>query len=491
MRSATRTTREQYIEWKGSRDCRLPISDLHDRLAPTGNWQLEIGNVMKIVRVIARLNVGGPARHVVWLTAGLQGVDCDTLLVAGTVPPGEEDMGYFAAEHRVKPLFIPAMSREISFKDAFTIWKIYRLFCRESPDVVHTHTAKAGTVGRVAGFLYRWLTPATLLGRRRSCLFVHTYHGHIFHSYYGPLKTRLFLTIEKILARLITDRIVVVSEQQRREIHERFGVGRSDQFVVIPLGLDIQSFADWPKRRQLFRDELGSKGDELLVGIVGRLTEIKNHELFISAVAILKNKLADEKFRPRPGSPGRQPGWGGGIRFVVIGDGSLRDRLEAQVHALGLSADVIFAGSRRDPENFYAALDIVAVTSLNEGTPLTLIEAMANARPVIATEVGGVVDLLGEVIEEHRNERYIVRRRGLTIPSNDPAAVGAGLFHLIENAELRAELGARGLEYVASNYSRERLLHDIKALYQQLLERSGGIASSPESNQRGAENCVY
>ncbi|MFN2512107.1 MAG: glycosyltransferase [Pyrinomonadaceae bacterium] len=422
---------------------------------------------MKIVRVIARLNVGGPARHVVWLTAGLQAPNWNSLLVSGTVPPGEEDMSYFAAEHGVEPLLIAEMSREISFKDALSIWKIYRVFCREGPDIVHTHTAKAGTVGRVAGFLYRWLTPSSLLGRPRQCLFVHTYHGHIFHSYYGPLKTRLFLTIEKVLARLITDRIVVVSEQQRREIHTRFGVGRPNQFVVIPLGLDINSFADWRNRRQQFRDELRAKSDELVVGIVGRLTEIKNHELFLRAVAILKDRLAQERSGSR-------------VKFVVIGDGGLRDRLEAQARTLGLVEDVIFAGSRRDPENFYAALDIVALTSLNEGTPLTLIEAMANARPVVATAVGGVVDLLGETIEEHQNERYTVCRRGISIQSNDPVAVAAGLFHLITNPELRSQLGHRGLEFVASSYSRERLLDDIKALYKQLLQQTQGIVSSPK-----------
>ena len=444
---------------------------------------------MKIVRVIARLNVGGPARHVVWLTAGLQRPDWDTLLVAGTVPPGEEDMGYFAAEHNVVPLLIPEMSREISFKDALTIWKIYRLFSRESPDIVHTHTAKAGTVGRIAGLLYRWLTPFTLLGRPRQCLFVHTYHGHIFHSYYGPLKTRLFLSIEKILARLVTDRIVVVSEQQRREIQERFGVGRPGQFVVIPLGLDIHSFADWQNRREMFRDELGMKSDDLLVGIVGRLTEIKNHQLFLRAVESLKGRLNDEKSRPESGSTSEQPARSGTVRFVVIGDGSLRDRLEAQAQALGLSEDVIFAGNRRDSENFYAALDIVALTSLNEGTPLTLLEAMANARPVIATAVGGVVDLLGQTLESHESERYTICLRGVSVPSNDEDAFAAGLFHLIEHPELRHELGNRGLEFVASNYSRDRLVGDIKALYQQLLERGAvqvsyaqrGIASSPES----------
>jgi glycosyltransferase involved in cell wall biosynthesis len=367
-------------------------------------------------------------------------------------------MSYFAAEHGVEPLLIAEMSREISFKDALSIWKIYRVFCHEIPDVVHTHTAKAGTVGRVAGFLYRWLTPSTLLGRPRQCQFVHTYHGHIFHSYYGPLKTRFFLTIEKILARVITDRIVVVSEQQRREIHSRFGVGRPDQFVVIPLGLDIYRFADWRNRRQLFRDELGAKSDELLVGIVGRLTEIKNHELFLKAVEILKNRLAEEQSGSR-------------VKFVVIGDGGLRDRLEAQARTLGLVEDVIFAGSRRDPENFYAALDIVALTSLNEGTPLTLIEAMANARPVVATAVGGVVDLLGEAIEEHQNQRYMVCRRGISVPSNDEVAVAAALYHLIENPELRSQLGNRGREFVASNFSRERLIEDIQALYKRVLER--------------------
>jgi len=435
---------------------------------------------MKIVRVIARLNVGGPARHVVWLTAGLQGAEWDSRLVAGTVPSGEEDMGYFAAEHNVDPLFIPEMSREISFKDALTIWKIYRLFCRERPDIVHTHTAKAGTVGRVAGFLYRWLTPSTLLLRPRQCTFVHTYHGHIFHSYYGPLKTRLFLSIEKILARLVTDRIVVVSEQQRREIQDRFGVGRPDQFVVIPLGLDTHSFENWQNRRQLFRDELRSKSDDLLVGIVGRLTEIKNHDLFLRAVAILKDKLVDKKVRPRPESPGRQPAWSGRVRFVVIGDGSLRQRLEAEAMALGLADDVIFVGNRRDPESFYAALDIVALTSLNEGTPLTLIEAMANARPVIATAVGGVVDLLGETIEEHQNERYTVCQRGISVEPNDASAFAAGLFHLIENSELRTELGNRGLEFVESKHSTKRLLDDVKALYKELLEGKRGVASRPE-----------
>src|SRR5918997_183668 len=240
---------------------------------------------MKVVRIIARLNVGGPARHVAWLSAGLVGRGVETVLVAGTVPPGEDDMGYFSERLGVRPHIIPEMSREVSPKDAVTVWKLYRLLRRERPDVVHTHTAKAGTAGRAAGLLYRWLTVGTLVGRPRAVRFVHTYHGHIFHSYYGRWKTRFFLSVEKLLARLVSDRIVVISRQQFREIHEEFGVGRRGQFRVVPLGLDLSQFDAWAERRNAARARFGAAEDELLVGIVGRLTEIKSHQMFLEAAA--------------------------------------------------------------------------------------------------------------------------------------------------------------------------------------------------------------
>lgn len=428
---------------------------------------------MKIVRVIARLNVGGPAKHVAWLTAGLQDREWESLLVAGSVPAGEEDMGYFAAALGVHPFLLKEMSREISFKDALTIWKLYRLFKREQPDVVHTHTAKAGTVGRSAGLLYRWFTPATLIGRPRRCHFVHTYHGHIFHGYYGTLKTKAFLIIEKLLARLVTSRIIVVSEQQRKEIHETFGVGRAAQFRVIPLGLDLSSFAAPEKRRQAFRDELGVRDSEILIGIVGRLTEIKNHELFLQGISKFKaaHQSADEP-----------------VKFVVIGDGNLRAGLEKTTVTLGLKDDVIFAGSRRDPEKFYAGLDAVALSSKNEGTPLTLIEAMANGLPVMSTAVGGVVDLLGEPEgEAEPASQYQVCRRGISVRPGDAVAFAAGLDRLVTDADLRRELGARAREFVVGNYSRERLLDDIRALYRglrqtvQLSQNAGATEAGIES----------
>lgn len=432
---------------------------------------------MKIVRVIARLNVGGPAKHVVWLSK-LQAPNWESLLVAGTVPPGEDDMGYFATELGVTPVFVPEMSREISVNDVLTVWKLYQLFRRERPDIVHTHTAKAGTVGRVAGFFYRWLTPKTLIGRPRACHFVHTYHGHIFHSYYGPLKTRVFLLIEKVLAKLGTDRIVVLSEQQRREINEEFSVGNPRQFSIIPLGIDLSVFAEWQERGQSFRAEFELGAEDILVGIVGRLTEVKNHELFLRAAALFKNEFAKA---------------GSTVRFVIVGDGALRKALERQAQSLGVTDDVIFTGTRRDLENVYPALDIVALTSRNEGTPLTLIEAMANARPVISTAVGGVVDLLGEPLVSSESGpasphgqpawgggsdrvSFEVCQRGISVSPDNAHGFAAGLARLVDDATLRRETGARGLQFVTRQYSKERLLKDIEALYTRLLQ--GGPSPS-------------
>jgi glycosyltransferase involved in cell wall biosynthesis len=408
---------------------------------------------MKVLRIIARLNVGGPARHVVWLTAGMKSADYQTTLVAGTVPPAEDDMGYFAEQLGVKPLVFPEMSREVSPKDVLTVVRLFRLMLRERPDVVHTHTAKAGTVGRIAGLLYRWLTPGVLIGRPRVSCFVHTYHGHIFHSYYGRFKTGLFLQIERALAWLITDRIVVVSEQQRREINEVFHVGRADQFTVIPLGIDTGIYANWQQRRGNLRAELDAAETDVLVGIVGRLTEIKNHSMFLSAAARYLESHTD-------GNDNR-------VRFVIVGDGNLRCELEEQAQALSLGDRVIFLGSRNDPENFYPALDVVALTSHNEGTPLTLIEAMANCCPVIATEVGGVCDLLGSKIAE--GSGFARCERGLAVRPGDSEGFAFGLAALINDSELRRNLGEQGRQFVIQNYSKERLIKDLSNLYQKLV----------------------
>ena len=400
---------------------------------------------IKIIRIIARLNVGGPARHVIWLIKAFQGDGFESILLTGTVPDGEEDMSYFAAENAVAPIYIEELSRELSPKDAVSLWKIYRYLQREKPDIIHTHTAKAGTVGRVAGFLYRWLG-------WNNVKIVHTFHGHIFHSYYGNLKTKFFLIIEKMLAKFATDKIVVISRQQFGEIHEQFGVGRKDQFAIIPLGIDLETFADWRAKRNVLREEIGAAEDEILVGLVGRLTEVKNHSLFLKVAQKWQEKQAMPK-----------------LKFIIIGDGHMRETLEREAETLGVKDSVIFLGNRNDTDVFYAGLDIVALTSLNEGTPLSLIEAMANEKAVISTAVGGVVDLLGR-IEEQGRDGFQICERGIATASNDAEGFCVGLHYLANDAKIRETIGRRGREFVIAQYSKARLIEDEKIFYRELLE---------------------
>ncbi|HVE56183.1 MAG TPA: glycosyltransferase [Pyrinomonadaceae bacterium] len=398
---------------------------------------------MKIVRIIARLNVGGPARHVVWLTKNLQSEEFRSVLLTGTVPEGEEDMNYFAAENSVAPVYIPEMSRELSAKDIVSLWKVFRRIVREKPDIIHTHTAKAGTIGRVAGFFYRWLA-------WKRVKLIHTYHGHVFHSYYGKRKTAIFLLIEKSLAKL-TDQIVVISAQQRAEINEQFGVGKASQFRIIPLGIDLAPFENAAAKNNILREEIGAAADEILVGFVGRLTEIKNIPLILQAAKI----YAEEYNSALPK-----------LKFVIIGDGHLRESLEAEVDKLGIRETVIFLGNRNDADIFYAGLDIIVLTSLNEGTPLSLIEAMANGKTFVSTAVGGVVDLLGATVEEKAD--FKIYERGIGVASGDSDALFSALIYLAKDEGLRKTLGAKGKEFVRNNYSKERLTGDIINLYRDL-----------------------
>lgn len=406
---------------------------------------------MKVLRIIARLNVGGPARHVVWLTEGLNEHGYRSTLVAGTVPDGEEDMSYLAADHGLEPIYIKEMSRELSLLDVVSLWKIYRLVQNLNPDIVHTHTAKAGTIGRLAAFAYRWLTPGTLIGRPRRLVIVHTFHGHVFHSYYGRLKTNFFLTVERILARTATDKIVVITEQQFEEISSKFRVGDPNQFRVIRLGIDLSPFKAIRERNDTIRSSIGASENDLVVAFVGRLTEIKDLSLLLKAVAGYRK--ANDKALPN-------------IRLIVCGDGHLRRSLETEALQLGIADGVSFVGNRRDTASIYGASDIVALSSLNEGTPLSLIEAMAAGRPVISTSVGGVVDLLGTKNESL--ESFDVCERGIGVAAGAVDGFINGLIYLAKDERLRKSLGEAGRSFVVQNYSKERLISDVDRLYREL-----------------------
>jgi glycosyltransferase involved in cell wall biosynthesis len=379
----------------------------------------------RVMRVIARLNIGGPAIHTILLAAGLDAARFESTLVTGVEAACEGNMLDLAAQKGVQPLIIPELGREINpLKDWVTLLKLYRLFRDQRPHIVHTHTAKAGTVGRLA---------ARLAG---VPIVVHTFHGHVFHDYFGPLQTKVFIGIERFLASL-SDRIVTVSEGQRQEL-AAYGVASLDKIAVVPLGFELDALLNCESLRGQLRRELGIPEEMALVGIVARLAAIKNHRLFLDAARLIVEA-------------------GQGAMFLVVGDGELRAELEAYAAALGLAERVIFTGWRRDLPRIYADLDVVALSSLNEGTPVSLIEAMAAAKPVVATRVGGVSDVI------------LDKESGYLVQSKDAEGLARGILDLLRAPDRAREMGLAGRVAVHPKYASETLLANIEKLYLQLL----------------------
>jgi len=384
---------------------------------------------IKILRVITRLNVGGPATHVILLNEGLNDGEFGSRLITGRCDKGEGDMNYLAKEKGVEPFVIPQLKRKIEFKDDLIAFaKIFNLIRKEKPHVVHTHMSKAGTLGRLA---------AICLGVPVK---VHTFHGHVFHSYFSPLGTKTALFIERIFARF-TDRVIAVSDSVKSDVCDQFRVTNKERTSVIGLGLDLDRFRRSGLLRGLLRKDLKLDEKALLVGIVGRLTAVKNHKLFLKSAQLLKKE-----------SPGLN------LEFLVVGDGELRRDLEKYVTDLGIGSCVHFIGWRKDMPTVYSDLDIVALTSLNEGTPLSLIEAMASGKAVVATSVGGVPNLIKD------------GKTGLLVDSNNTAQLKEAIMALLCDERLRTTLGQEGAKFVCEKYSKERLVGDVKNLYKTLLK---------------------
>lgn len=398
---------------------------------------------IRVIRIIDRLNIGGPSKHVVWLAAALNHGDFETTLVTGKVPSDEGDMRYFADAAGVTPVVIPQLSRTVTFSDFLVIFKLVRLFIEVCPHIIHTHKAKAGATGRIAAWIYRWMTPSCIWLQPRSCHVVHTFHGHIFHGYFSASRTRLALMLERMLSYFATDKIIALSWRQYDELVSRYRIGLPSQFRVIPLGLDLKEVPGGGLRR-----EFGIQSEIPLIGFVGRLCEIKNLPMLLDAVHRLINSGIIAK-------------------LVIIGDGPLSRKLRAQVEQLGLSKSVFFTGFRKDTASLYSELDVVVLSSLNEGTPLTLLEAMAAGRAIASTEVGGVADLMGEF--HMASERFTIWDHGVTVRSGDSEGLAQGLLYLITGTEERQAMGERGRTFVEQNYLVTRLVKDLVALYLELI----------------------
>lgn len=397
---------------------------------------------IKIIRVLGRLNIGGPAIHAVLLTEGLNNERVQSILVTGTVGPAEGDMLYFARQHGVTPVIIPELGREISWRnDLAALWKLYRLLAREQPDVVHTHTAKAGTLGRVA---------AVLAG---VPVLLHTFHGHIFHGYFSKLKTTLFILIERLLG-LVTTRIVAISETQRSDLVWRYRIASAERCCVIPLGLDLTPFLAEDRFPVERKPSIG--GTALTIGFVGRLVPVKNPTMALNVVAQLIQKPHFQE-----------------VKLVIAGDGELRAGLQEDVRRSGLEAQVLFAGWKEEPAAVYSSVDLIILTSVNEGTPVVLIEAMAAGLPFVATRVGGVVDLvigIEQIIRDKTGQPlFSLFANGVLVqPENVEGFVAAVAFLLGDSSRMR-QMGWQGRNFVKDRFSKERLVGETEALYRECL----------------------
>ena len=374
--------------------------------------------------MIARLNIGGPARHVILLSARIDPARYSTLLVTGREAPSEGNMNSLAKSVEVEPRVVAGLGREISlWRDLLAWFRLYRLCLHYRPHIVHTHTAKAGVLGRLAA------------RAARVPVIVHTYHGHVFQGYFSPLKTRLFLAIERWLGRS-THRLIAVSEAVRQDLL-RLGIGTPERLVVIPLGLNLDPFLRCEDLRGQLRTELGLQPDTPLVGIVARLVPIKAHEVFLKAAAKVCVHFPQS-------------------RFLLVGDGERLTELQLLVERLGLRDRVLFLGWRQDLDRVLADLDLVVLTSRNEGSPVCLIEAMAAARPVVATRVGGVADVVDDGIT------------GSLVDADKPEDVADAIVELLGDEKRRRAMGEAARERVP-RFGIDRLVSDMDRLYGNLL----------------------
>jgi glycosyltransferase involved in cell wall biosynthesis len=391
----------------------------------------------KILRIINRLNLGGPTYNAASLSAGLA-PEFETLLLSGEKDDTEASSEFILRDMGIQPRFIKGMRREINFKDDRHAYRQIVNIIREfKPDIVHTHAAKAGTLGRLAAW------------REKVPVVVHTFHGHVFHSYFSPLKTRLFIGIERFLSG-ITDAVVTLSEEQKNDLVNIYKVTPESKTHIIPLGFKLQRFTENKfEKRKTFRTKFGLDESTIAVGIIGRLVPVKNHRMFLEAWKIFTERT-DVK-----------------VHAFLVGDGEERQTLESVCSKLDIpyntpnqqkeGATLTFTSWIEEVDTVMAGLDIVALTSLNEGTPVSLIEAQAAGIPVVSTRVGGIVNA---VLENHS---------ALLCESGDAETFASHLLKLAGDDSFRMRMAGAATAFVMDKYDEKRLVEDMRRLYHDLL----------------------
>ncbi len=383
---------------------------------------------VRVLRVIARLNVGGPSIQAITLSRELESHGFTTMLVKGQEGEREGNMFDLAKRLNVTPIALPTLQRAIRpIPDLRSVYALRRHIRTFRPQIMHTHTAKAGTIGRLA---------AIASGKHRPRLIVHTFHGHVLSGYFSKRSERIFTGIERFLAKR-TDVLIAVSDEVRDDLLA-LNIAPPERIRVVNLGFDLQPFAlKGPERtaaRAAMRQELGIGVDETVVTLVARLVPIKRVDVFLDAALIVAET------HPH-------------VRFCIAGDGERADELTASDAARALGDRVVWPGFIADMPRLYAASDIVALTSDNEGTPVSLIESLAAGVPVVSTRVGGVPSVVQDGVT------------GLLAPPADSGAMAAAICRLLEDPTLSTRFSTAGQSDVTNRFSLDRLVADIVAVY--------------------------
>ena len=392
------------------------------------------GDRLRVLRIIGRLNMGGPAHQAALLSGRRFFPDrYETLLVHGTLAPGEASLADLAEAEGATMRSVSELRQPVSpLRDSQALLKLIRVARDFKPDIVHTHTAKAGFLGRQAA-----------LAVRPRPVIVHTYHGHVLEGYFGPAKARLYLELERGLAR-VSDRLLGVSQATVDDL-VRLGVAPPEKFRVLPLGLDLDPLAEpSEKLRGSSREQLGVGAGEVLLVFVGRIVPIKRIDLLLRALAQAREAA------PR-------------LRLALVGDGDERQAFERQATELGIAGDTLFLGYQRELRPIFAAADIAVLSSDNEGTPVSLIEAAAAGLPAVATEAGGV----GEVVTADT---------GIVVPRGEVGALASAMVEMATDAQRRETCGRAARRRALGRYGAQRLLGDIDALYRELVSARPDVA---------------
>jgi len=393
-----------------------------------------------VVHVITRLDRGGSAQNTLLTALGHDQTRFEPVVVAGRAGRWNDQGGDEATDEccrrlesaGIRCLLVPTLTRQIHpLKDLATLGALVSLLRRERPTIVHTHTSKAGVLGRLA---------ARIAG---VPVLIHTPHGHVFYGHFNRAASWLFLQIERALARLTTHMIALTEAEREEHLARR--VGRPDCFSVVPSGIDVDRFRRVAGLFGRRPPELGCPPDAIVAGSVGWLTEVKGHRFLIEALARLK------PFHPR-------------LHVLIVGSGALRDEYTALAKRLGVAETVHLVGERQDVPDCLAAMDLFILPSLNEGMCRALVEAMAAGRPVIATRVGGVP----AVVED--------RRTGILVPPGDASALAEGIDELIRRPDFAKALGDAASESIGSRFGVQAMVRAIEEVY----DRALGVEGVPE-----------